>query len=250
MPSRIPEEALRFDNLWQEAYFRLSKDCPELLTAFQNGILEDARNKCQDGRGAQLQEAPTPGTPFLAFRKQLELVMTIELEYIEEKQLVLKFGHKEVKVRETIRGIVQAIQDANGLITTIASNEPHAALVWAGISCCLPFILNAMGQDDEAIDGLNYLIDLVLRYQAVHASVAQGTEDDAPVRASLRAHMIEMYFRSLEYQLALLEHHSKGKVKKVFRNIFAANDWKDKHEALMATEATCNSYLNVSNLTS
>ena len=87
----LPEKvgAVRFDNVWEAAYTRVKTDSPKLLEAYQDGILEETRLKCKDGRVKQLQK---PADSVSELQRQLDIVMEVQSNYISERQWVLHVG--------------------------------------------------------------------------------------------------------------------------------------------------------------
>lgn len=88
---------------------------------------------------------------------------------------------KEVVIKDQVRKVVQSILSVKNYIGTVASTEPHAALAWTGVliilpvslltldalccaDCCLwQVIANPITQDDDAMDGLEYISELLVR---------------------------------------------------------------------------------------
>ncbi|KAK5175733.1 uncharacterized protein LTR77_000872 [Saxophila tyrrhenica] len=240
-----------FETVWEDAYKRLETEQPELLTAYEEGILEETRAKCRDSRTKQLEPLGARSTPARR-QQQLQLVLTIQFEYIEERQLIIHVGKRDLKVRDCVRKTVKAIDAAKGFIATAASNEPHAALAWAGVSCLLPLILNASTSDDDAIEGLDYVQDMLSRYRVVQRVLMENkilnpgtSQDSIQQRVRLRAHVVELYLQTLVYQFALVKQFSHGKAKQVMRNVFRKDNWKQKLADVKATEQECESHRKV-----
>ena len=88
-PPPYTVETVRFDDVWEAAYTRLKTNAPNLLKAYQDGILEETRLKCKDGRVRQLQK---PADSVSELQRQLDIVMEVQSDYISERQWVLHVG--------------------------------------------------------------------------------------------------------------------------------------------------------------
>jgi hypothetical protein len=96
-------------------------------------------------------------------------VRTIDerLRSVEEKKWVLTLGSTELVFVEQAHKIAGVVLFAKDFIGQAASNEPHAALAWAGVSVILPLLPNPTTQNKAAMSGLADIADLMLRYKVI-----------------------------------------------------------------------------------
>src|SRR5438046_7551610 len=64
---------------------------------------------------------------------QLQKLVDCKLEDMQNAQLKITVGRKEVVVKEQVRKVVHAILSAKNCIGSAVVAEPHAALAWAGV---------------------------------------------------------------------------------------------------------------------
>jgi hypothetical protein len=133
--SSLSPEYLELKNLWDEAYDLLRKKNAKLIDAYEKDLLasqdtekQDAPTQTSSDRQAQIQK--------LAERK---------LQDIQNAQLKLTLGGREVVVKEQIRKVVNMIISAKDLIGLAVSADPHAALAWAGVLVVLPVSTYTVG---------------------------------------------------------------------------------------------------------
>ena len=107
-------------------------------------------------------------------------------------------------------------------------------------------ILNASNQEDDAIDGLDYMQDILARYRVVQQVLMENTRltragfDDAEVRQHMRKDVISLYFKTLKYQFAMIKHFSHCKAVQVLSNMFkpvVSDDWKARLKDVQGSEA-------------
>jgi hypothetical protein len=117
---------------------------------------------------------------------QLRKLVDRKLQDIQNAQLKISVNGKEVVVREQIRKVVHTILSAKDFIGPAISVEPHSALVWAGVLAVLlagisitntfyflmltsasQLFLNPITQDEDAVEGLGYISDLLIRRKVI-----------------------------------------------------------------------------------
>ena len=120
-PSNTADSQASVSNgLWDEARSQLLDEAPELINAFEKGLLE------LQGRELQM---PTDG------RNEPDLLLLVKqrLAALESSRLGFEVGGKRVVIREQFARMVHAVISVKDSITTVVSSEPHAALAWAGV---------------------------------------------------------------------------------------------------------------------
>ncbi|KAF2736971.1 hypothetical protein EJ04DRAFT_574998 [Polyplosphaeria fusca] len=234
-------EDLQFNNIWQEAYQQVKIDKPKLLDAFEQNIVKAARELChKKGQYTYEKKLQAESKGFSDFKEKLQLIIKIQKERLEDTGTI-KIANKEINVHDAAKKTIQSIIEVKAFIDVAVGYEPHAAAVWAGISICLPYLINAWTQEDDALDGLNYIQELVTRYSIVQTCLTGQTVNDTEtdVRAKLRVEMINLYFNVLTYQLALLNYCLRNKALKIASNVFAYDDWKSRLQEVKDREASC-----------
>lgn len=108
-------------------------------------------------------------------QEQLKELVDLKIRTVEAARLRIPIGKRTLVVREQIDKVICVIQYIKDFIQPITSAEPHAAIAWAGVSvllsvspyvmqpasprfhtdiCAFQLLLNAVKQDNAAIEGL------------------------------------------------------------------------------------------------
>ena len=106
------------EKLWRNAYAALKRHKPSLVQDFEDALGFDTIS--------------TKST------KKLGDILRQRVLAQDAKQLVITIMGRPVKVREIGEKIIAFVEYTKDLITTAASNEPHAALAWGTVSLILP----------------------------------------------------------------------------------------------------------------
>ena len=106
------------EKLWRNAYAALKREEPSLVQDFEDALGFDTIS--------------TKST------KKLGDILRQRVLVQDAKQLVITIMGRPLMVREIGEKIVAFIESTKDLITTAASNEPHAALAWATVSLIFP----------------------------------------------------------------------------------------------------------------
>lgn len=108
-------------NLWLQAYSALKVQDEDLVTKYEHVIAEETRVHV---------EAPAPkvGNDNNPTSDEVLELIKINIKKAENKSKTIEYLEKAAEV-------VTATKD---FITSAASNEPHAALAWAGVSVLIP----------------------------------------------------------------------------------------------------------------
>ena len=136
-------------DLWKKAYQALYLENPELVNAYQNVVLEDdtmntSGNKGRKGNKEGINKASTTAIDahLKLNQEQITSFLSKKVEIAQKQANIhLNVGkHKEVDidVGEQVDRIVKGIICAKDFIGSIVSNEPHAAIAWAGVCVMLP----------------------------------------------------------------------------------------------------------------
>lgn len=105
------------EQLWQEAYLKLTQASPKIVEEFEKKWL-------------------TPGQP--GNIKDIAAALARKLRERDSKPFIVKIRRFEMSLREQGENIVKFVLWSSDLVSQMASLEPHAAIAWAGISLLLP----------------------------------------------------------------------------------------------------------------
>ncbi|PGH11641.1 hypothetical protein AJ79_04781 [Helicocarpus griseus UAMH5409] len=210
------------ENLWDDAYKR-----------------EDSQQGVDDLRDSSGQE-------------QLRGLLLSRLNRIKEARLNIpvyakklngKSVVRKIAVREHVCCIIRGLQSVSGFVNVAVSPMPPAALAWAGVLVVLPAVVNALTQDEEALNGLEYIQTFlsVARFErifAVKGSVKPHHFTQIKGRKTSRLHItiknkiIQLYSDILRYQIQLAIHYHHGRFRRALGDFVIANDWKGMVEDL------------------
>ncbi|KKZ62642.1 hypothetical protein EMCG_03052 [[Emmonsia] crescens] len=228
-------QALKLNNLWDEAYSELRKEDSKLVDAYERGLfaIEDLRQKAPEGEDREIQ---------------LQKLLDSKLQDIENSQMKISIHGKEVVIKDQVRKVVQSILSVKNYIGTVASTEPHAALAWTGVLIILPVIANPITQDDDAMEGLEYISELLVRckvtedtYRENLACTLAASYSSVPahlveLNASFRAKAVSIYSQILKYQISLSQQYSRSGLFRFLRDCVIADDWQGMLESIKGTE--------------
>lgn len=97
-------------------------------------------------------------------------------------------------------------------------------------------------QDEYAIEGLDYIQDLLVRYRLTQLVLTESQSshnqlDDLDIRSRLRYNMVDLYAQTLKFQFLLMKQYSRGSFKRIVRDMAGLDDWPSMLKELKATEA-------------
>lgn len=134
-------------DLWKKAYRNLYDENPKLVTAYLNIVLKDQAgdpssdgNDNGTGRGLAQADAAEVDAYLKLDKDQVCSFLAAKVEGAHSAQIRFKVREKEVviDIQEQVDRIVKGIICAKDFIGATLSNEPHAALAWAGVCVVLP----------------------------------------------------------------------------------------------------------------
>jgi hypothetical protein len=160
-------------NLWDEAYNTLREKEPELINAYEKDLLASQdqypqgmlvrlafllverhqilcltiTSTCTEWEHTNIDasikreladEGDKPKEEVVDREEQLQQLVNRKLEDMQNSQLRITVGGKEVVVKEVVGKIVRTVISAKSFISSVVSAEPHAALAWAGVLAVLP----------------------------------------------------------------------------------------------------------------
>ena len=123
-------ELSKSEKSWRNAYAALRREEHDLIQGFEAALGFDTIS--------------TRST------KRLGDILRQKVLAQDAKQLIITIMGKSVKVREIGEKIIAFVESTQELVTTAASNEPHAALAWATVSLILPVSVPVAGRNNVA----------------------------------------------------------------------------------------------------
>lgn len=232
-------------SLWDEAYQRLSasEDTRNALQKYEELVTREGLH----GRSGQ-EVFPDLSTLSEAEReRRLKAVLESRLEIAkrEEMTIAIPLSQKQIRIKSSVRKVVNAVIWSQGFITDMVSVHPHAALAWAGVTCLLPFLTNPTTQDAAVLDALEYICPLLCRYQLMerdffHSSstiTSSAVEEVKELNESLRDTIVELYCQVLRLQILAAVRLARHFVWTYFRDVANWDDWDDMMNSIKQTEA-------------
>jgi hypothetical protein len=216
-------------SIWDEAYAQFQNNHPEVLETFEAFLTRpepDTDKEIQAG-----VERVKNATGLDRFQKIVEVLNEKE-EAVNDARWKFKWGEKEIKVRKVVKLVADKVLLAKDFIGQIASHEPHAAIVWAGVATLLPLVTNPALQAVAAINSLNFICELVLRYRLVERryfespEAAQRDVELQELVSKAREKMVDIYSQVFGYVIRLSIRYSTNKFFTVLRDTIKADDWK------------------------
>ncbi|CZR52556.1 uncharacterized protein PAC_02433 [Phialocephala subalpina] len=243
-------------DLWKEAYQALYLEKPKLVIAYQNLVLEDdvadvsPKETKADDVGMTEADATAIEAHLRLDKEQISRFLSKKVEAAQDQaKLHLKISKSKevtIDVGEQVDRIVKGITCAKDFIGSIVSNEPHAALAWAGVCVILPFILNAHEQSTAALDGFEYISNLMLQY-LVREQTYRGLKADeidrpggvnvANLKGQFESKTVKLYTRITEYQIRLSRQYSRHRLFRYMRNVAKCDGWNAMLDEIKKFEA-------------
>ncbi|KAJ5703610.1 hypothetical protein N7493_011535 [Penicillium malachiteum] len=214
----VDPPSLRLSGFWKEAYEKLEAENPKIIQAYKKGI---ARFSANNDEPPQNTNSDMP----------LEEVVKRRLQEIQDTRLKFVVAGREIVVREQVSRAIHMLTSVKDLISTAISSEPHASLAWAGVLILLDPIAKSTTQDDDAMDGLEKISHLMIRYRILEStpvtvSAGKGTTPLEELEASIKSQIVHLYTEILKYQMQLASHLSKSGLFRFFEDLTGSEDWK------------------------
>ncbi|GAB1196351.1 hypothetical protein APSETT444_005620 [Aspergillus pseudonomiae] len=190
-------------DLWSEAYMKLHNDNASLIESYEKVLL--ATETYQMVERSPTKQGKTDR------QKRLQDLVFCRLQDMEQGRFDIPRRSRQSVIGDYVRRTVHGILYAKDFVTAAISAEPHAALAWAGVVMVLPLFLKPFTQREDAVAGLEFISDLLVRYQVIQSSHTR------------------MYMDSLvlEYQIRLTKQLSRYGLIQYMRDIATADDWKE-----------------------
>ncbi|KAE8376302.1 hypothetical protein BDV26DRAFT_294231 [Aspergillus bertholletiae] len=215
-------------DMWSEAYKKLHSDNANLVESYENVLLATEANQKPERSSTKQEE--------MNRQKKLGDIVSCRLQDMEQGRFDIPRRSRQGVIGEYVSRAVHGILFAKDFITAAISAEPHAALAWAGVVMVLPLFLKPFTQREDAVAGLEFISDLLIRYQVIQSSHVRiymdhqgksSPEDGSKVGLRLRERTIALYSQVLEYQIRLAKQLSRSGLFQYMRDIATADNWKE-----------------------
>lgn len=183
--------------------------------------------------------------------KQMALLLDKQRQVIEESRWKVRVGDHEMEVRSQVEKIGSAVVWANTFITSAVSADPHAALVWAGVSIIVPLLLSGLDQDKALVDGLDKISSLLCRFTVVErvyrervASKSGVSDPDSlELRHTFEENMVALYAAVIEYLARATQQAKRSTSVRASRDIVKKDDWKELLRVIHTREEKCQAFI-------
>ncbi|KAK6815870.1 hypothetical protein RU639_009205 [Aspergillus parasiticus] len=235
--ARLGEKVMK--DLWSEAYKKLHSDNASLIESYEKVLLATETETDQMvGRSPTKQEETDR-------QKRIQNLVFCRLQDMEQGRFNIPRRSRQGVIGDYVRRTVHGILFAKDFVTAAISAEPHAALAWAGVVMVLPLFLKPFTQREDAVAGLEFISDLLIRYQIIQNSHVRNfmevlgksiPEDRSKFGLRLRERTITLYSQVLEYQIRLTKQLSRSGLFQYMRDIATADDWKEMLTEIKRTD--------------
>ncbi|KAF7955132.1 uncharacterized protein EAE97_000391 [Botrytis byssoidea] len=126
---------------------------------------------------------------------------------------------KSLKVKDQVKGIMEAFQKVKELGTALASIDPIIfGSPWTGVSLLLTLVLSDFKQNETLLDGLETIADIRARYAVIESNYLK-TAVTGDLGIQLESRVVKIYACILKYQAKAAYHLSKSTPIRFMRNL-------------------------------
>ncbi|KAJ5727277.1 hypothetical protein N7493_005097 [Penicillium malachiteum] len=212
-PSRltsIPTPPARHNNLWERAEKRLKSDEKgEELLRKATKILEEW--------GLDIQLSGVDGY------KKLCSFLEDQTTQLKEKQWVI--GDQGVSVQDQVIKVMRNILVVKDVISTAAFASPPAAIACAAVSVSLLLFIQAAGQRDVLLQGLEKTSALILRIHKMDDLYLHSKETSDDFIAKFEETLTSLCCKLLEFQTRTLCYLQKNSFVQFSRGMLKKDPW-------------------------
>ncbi|KAF3400789.1 hypothetical protein DPV78_005126 [Talaromyces pinophilus] len=228
-------------DLWDEAYEALRAENEDLIQKYEAIILEhDKQNNNATGQ----QLAPPKSS---RREEQLRQIVSQKINEVDLAKWRIKAGNHSLVLRDQFEKAIKVIIATKEFISTAVSNEPHAALAWAGVCVFLPLLENPTRQSKDAQDCLETIPFVVRRLRVMERLIRPGSaqvQDAYQVDSLALIHDFEesaskLYRTILEFQIRVGRQYSESWATRYGRDVIKADDWAGLKSQINTLETKC-----------
>ncbi|MCJ1309835.1 hypothetical protein MMC25_003496 [Agyrium rufum] len=228
--------------LWDEAYQKLQSEHPKPFKKYKLCILNMNKN---ESPGAivdieKLDDDMRERHPALQIKKRIKTIR-------EEDWTSASTVYKK---------IVNTVLFAKDFITSVARNEPHAAIAWAGVSMLLPLLLKPDQQRQAATKALVDVSDLLLEYRVIEMTFRGGIDRMQTTGSSIKESLnklisnpqgkfVNLYTQILIFQMRMAYYYSRHSVSRYMRDLITSDDWQTIQTEIDETDKNIKQHLQV-----
>ncbi|MCJ1315728.1 hypothetical protein MMC15_001048 [Xylographa vitiligo] len=218
--SAAPNRVVVEPSLWVLAYDALQKSNPELAKKF---------NYCL-GLTTTDTDHKIPVLPSIdgvvekAFKELNETGGSNE-----------KLNKTSTTIRKYFEQTIKIVIASKDYISSAVSANPYAALAWAGVSLLLPLLLSPTEENEAAIEGLDYITNLMTVYEWKEKIYLR----DGDTVSEFKDQATRIYTMILEYAATLLVHKYQNSPRRWARDVFQAGDWSLRINTIRKCDKDC-----------
>ncbi|OTB04743.1 hypothetical protein M426DRAFT_261726 [Hypoxylon sp. CI-4A] len=233
--SNNPDKLLGSNQLWEDAYKRLANDKLELLEDYERLLLGKNYSRQASDR------APQSGAG--DWHERAQRLAEERLKVTEEERFSLQTGKKRTVIRDKLQDVFSFIVSAKDIVGAAISQEPHAALAWAGVMFIFP-------QDGNAKDGIEYISSLLVRYKLTVDEFLQPRDSkykypfegqgsltsNLQIGGVLTSKIIGLYVDIYTYHIRVVLHFNRSAFRRYLNDLAVSDNWKEMIDKMKITE--------------
>ncbi|KAK3175848.1 hypothetical protein OEA41_007170 [Lepraria neglecta] len=164
----------------------------------------------------------------------MSALVTKKLAAMNSRQWRINLGRKSIEIRREVDRILKIVAVAKGFGTSLTSIDPvDAGIPWAGVCVLLPLLLNDSQQRQMAIDGLEYIAQLIRRYAEVERIYLRRI--DHRLNRDLEAALSHV----LEFEARAFCQFARNTGLQAMRNIVKIDGWEAILNTIKESETDC-----------
>ena len=236
------------DDLWERAYegLRRSKEGGEQMQKYEAILQANMEGKADIDKTSIGDHGPDRLT-------QMSALAIDKMQAIDDSRWKFQLGERSVELKKMLEHTVKAIVFAKDFVSSAASNEPHAALAWAGVSMLLPLLLNPTSQRESLAKGIEYMSSLIVRFTIIERTYKQPqsrmqyhlTPDREAFHTAFESHIIKLYAQILGFQAKAVCQLYKPSLQRHALDTIKVNDWGAMVSEIKEEEMECQKYFDI-----
>ncbi|KAK2744184.1 ankyrin repeat-containing protein [Colletotrichum kahawae] len=199
------------EDLWQKAYDKVMDENPDLVKQYNTLLVHIAEAPTLDNKGQIQGYQKSPDEETLKHA-------------IEKAQKRVAKSDATIEAAGEIADIVLSCKEFISLALTAI---PQVAAVWAGTTLVLQGFSNVATESSVTRKGLLYVASLVRWYCQLFASAAEDKDEKGKqLLAQLRDQFIDLYTKSIEYQMRIVVLYHRNRFVRAMRDSIKIDGWE------------------------